>query len=150
LQFARIAGPFFQKLRNYIDMKQFATLLFMMLSLALSSFAQKAEEAAPLLDTEIERKVDFIDIDGELFDKVVVTFKSNSPDGVFTEKYKVKVSITDSNGDKIWKKTLKNDFLYVFSDGTVQVGRKNFTKIIIFKTSSGKIYGKIRLKEGIY
>ncbi len=52
--------------------------------------------------------------------------KSTSPDYFITDKYKVKITITDANGKKIWKKTLKNVFLYVFSDGQVQVGKRHF------------------------
>lgn len=77
--------------------------------------------------------------------------KSTSPDNIITDKYKVKVTITDANGKKIWKKTLKNVFLYVFSDGQVQVGKQNFDRILIRKSSlTGDFIGKIREKEGIY
>ena len=77
--------------------------------------------------------------------------KSTSPDYFITDKYKVKVTISDSNGKKVWKKTLKNVFLYVFSDGQVQVGKRNFNQIVIQKSSlTGDFFGKIREKEGIY
>ena len=57
----------------------------------------------------------------------------------------------DSKGKKIWKKTLKNVFLYVFSNGQVQVGKRGFDQILIQKSSyTGDFIGKIREKEGIY
>lgn len=77
--------------------------------------------------------------------------KSTSPDYFITDKYKVKITITDANGKKIWKKTLKNVFLYVFSDGQVQVGKRHFDQILIQKSSlTGDFLGMIREKEGIY
>lgn len=132
-------------------MKRFFTILFLMLSLALSSFAQEPETAKPLTDTEVVRKVALMDIEGQLYDNVVVTMKSTSPDYFITDKYKVKVTITDANGKKVWKKTFKNVFLYVFSDGQVQVGKRNFDQIVIKKSSlTGDFVGMIREKEGIY
>ena len=132
-------------------MKRFFTILFLMLSLALSSFAQEPESAKPLTDTEVIRKVALMDIEGQLYDNVVVTMKSTSPDYFITDKYKVKVTISDSNGKKVWKKTLKNVFLYVFSDGQVQVGKRNFNQIVIQKSSlTGDFFGKLREKEGFY
>lgn len=131
-------------------MKRFVTILFMTLSLVVSSFAQELESVKPLADTEIVRRVAIMDIEGVTVDNVVVTLKSNSPDYFFTDKHKVKVTITNANGKMIWKKTLKNAFLYVFSDGQIQVGKRNFNQILIQKSSSGWVVGKIREKEGIY
>lgn len=132
-------------------MKHFVTILFLILSLSISGFAQEPESAKPLTDTEVLRKVAIMDIEGQIYDNVIVTMKSTSPDYIITDKYKVKVTITDANGKKIWKKTLKNVFLYVFSDGQVQVGKQNFDRILIRKSSlTGDFIGKIREKEGIY
>ena len=122
-----------------------------MLSFAISCFSQEAETTSPLTDAEIVRKVATIDIEGEYYDNVVVTMKSLSPDFFKRDIYKVKVTITDSNGKNIWKKTLKNVFLYVFSDGQVQIGKRNFVQIVISKSSlTGDFIGKIREKEGVY
>ena len=82
---------------------------------------------------------------------VIVTFKSNKPDFVWTDKYKVKVTVTDSSGKKIWNKTFKNSFLYVFSSGQIQVGKPNFDQIVIYKSlASGNWIGQVREKEGIF
>ncbi len=54
------------------------------------------------------------------------------------------------NGVKVWKKTMKNAYLYVFLNGQVQVGQPKFSKILIYKNDSGSYIGKIREKEGIY
>ncbi len=132
-------------------MKHFVTILLLMLSLAVCGFAQEPESARPLTDTEVVRRVAIMDIEGEMFEDVIVTMKSTSPDYFITDKYKVKVTITDSNGKKIWKRTLKNVFLYVFSNGQVQVGKRNFDQILIQKSSiTGDFLGRIREKEGIY
>jgi hypothetical protein len=65
-------------------------------------------------------------------------------------EYKVKVTIVDMDGKEVWRKTLKNVYLYVFSDGQIQVGKQNFTKILITKNVSGTFNGKIRENEGVY
>lgn len=106
-----------------------------------------------MTDTEIVRRVKQFDIEGFLYTDVDVIIKSISPDDIFTDKYRVKVKVTDASDKIVWKKTLKNVFLYVFPDGQVQVGKPNFNKLIIYsdKTSDNKYKsGKIREKEGVY
>ena len=130
-------------------MKKILLLFAMLLAFTLNVFAQ--EEAKPLIDQEVMRKVALIDIEGATYENVVVSMKSTSPDGIITDKYKVKVVITDSKGKKIWKKTLKNVFLYVFSNGQVQVGKRGFDQLVIQKSPyTGDFIGEIREKEGIY
>ena len=41
--------------------------------------------------------------------------------------------MTTSAIKKIWKKTIKGAFLYVFPSGQVQVGQQNFNQIIIYR-----------------
>lgn len=65
-------------------------------------------------NAELIRKVCFLDIEGEVYTDVVVAIKSISPDGFFSDKYRVKVKVTDSNGKIVWNKTMKNAYLYVF------------------------------------
>ena len=113
-----------------------------------SLFSQ--ETAKPLTDTEIMRNVSRMDIEGKEYENVKVTLKSISPDYYFSDKHKVKVTIIDTDGKEVWKKTLKNVYLYVFSDGQIQVGKQNFTKILITKNVSGSYNGKIRENEGVY
>ena len=93
-------------------MKKILLLFAMLLTFTLNVFAQ--EKANPVTDHEVVRRVALIDIEGTTYENVVVSMKSTSPDGIITDKYKVKVVITDSKGKKIWKKTLKNVFLYAF------------------------------------
>ena len=126
-------------------MKKILLLFAMLLTFTSNVFAQ--EKAKPLIDQEVMRRVALIDVEGTTYENVVVSMKSTSSVG----KDKVKVVITDSKGEKIWKKTLKNVFLYVFSNGQVQVGKRGFVQIVIDKSSyTGDFIGKIREKEGIY
>lgn len=113
-----------------------------------SLFSQ--ETAKPLSDQEIVRKLSKIDIEGKEYETVKVTLKSISPDYFFSYDERVKVTIIDNEGKEIWKKTLKNVYLYVFSDGQIQVGKPNFNKILITKNSLGLFSGKIRESEGVY
>ena len=92
-----------------------------------------------------------MDIEGKIFYDVVVTMVCNAPDYFITNKYKVKINITDTDGKKVWKKTLKNVFLYVFPNGQVQIGKNNFNQLIITKSDDSDIFiGVIREKEGVY
>lgn len=128
-------------------------LFLMMLTINIVSFAQNSEpeKASPMTDTEIVRKCIILDVEGKLYENVTVTIKSNQPDFFFTDKYKVKVTVTDASGSKVWNKTFKNAFLYVFPNGQVQVGKQNFDKLVIAKSSStGEWIGMVREKEGVY
>lgn len=130
-------------------MKLKILLIFLLFNLTTTLFAQ--ETAKPMTDTEIERSVSIMDIEGKKYENVKVTLKSISPDYFISDIYRVKVTIVDVNGKIVWKKTLKNVYLYVFSSGQIQVGKPNFDKIVIYKNDySGTFTGKIREKEGIY
>ena len=130
-------------------MKKILLLFAMLLTFTLNVFAQ--EKANPVTDHEVVRRVALIDIEGTTYENVVVSMKSASLDDFVKGKDKVKVVITDSQGKKIWKKTLKNVFLYVFSEGQVQVGNGGFHQIVIYKLShTADFIGKIREKEGVY
>lgn len=125
----------------------------MMLTINIVGFAQsdETEKASPMTDTEIVRKCAILDVEGKYYDNVTVTIKSNQPDFFFTDKYKVKVTVTDASGSKVWNKTFKNAFLYVFPNGQVQVGKPNFDKLVITKSSpTGDWIGMVREKEGVY
>ena len=128
-------------------------LFLMMLTINIVSFAQNSEpeKASPMTDTEIVRKCAILDVEGKYYDNVTVTIKSNQPDFFFTDKYKVKVTVTDASGSKVWNKTFKNAFLYVFPNGQIQVGKPNFDKLVITKSSpTGDWIGVVREKEGVY
>lgn len=128
-------------------------LFLIMLTINIVGFAQnnEPETAKPMTDTEIVRKCAFLDVEGTYYEDVTVTIKSNQPDFYFTDKYKVKVTVKDASGTKVWNKTFKNAFLYVFSSGQIQIGKKNFDQMVISKSStSGDWIGIVREKEGVY
>ncbi|MCZ8367799.1 hypothetical protein [Flavobacterium sp.] len=129
-------------------MKLKILLIFVFLNINTNLISQ--EKAKPMTNTEIMRNVSKIDIEGKEYENVKITFKSISPDYYFSDIEKVKVSIVDMEGKEIWKKTLKNVYLYVFSDGQIQVGKPNFSKILIKRNESGTYNGIIREKEGVY
>ena len=132
-------------------MKKIAILITVLFAFCITCWSQDAETSKPSTNTEVVRKVAVMDIEGKFYLNVTVTIKSVSPDYFLTDKYKVKVSITDSDGHKIYKKTFKNSFLYIFSDGQIQVGKPKFNRLFISKSeTSGSYIGVIREKEGVY
>ncbi len=143
-------------------MKKFIVLLIFTLSFDSFAFAQSVkdepEKASPMQNAELIRKVLSLDIEGKLYTDVVVAIKSisiTSPNlisGNYSEKYRVKVKVMDSDGKTVWNKTMKNVYLYVFSNGQVQVGKPNFDKLVIYSDKRDNKYEKgiIREKEGVY
>ena len=137
-------------------MKKLIVLLIFTISFNSFAFAQnnndETEKASPMQNAELIRKVWFLDIEGEMYTDVVVSVKSISPDGFFSDKYRVKVKVTDSNGKTVWNKTMKNIYLYVFSDGQIQIGRPKFSQLVIYSGKRANKYEKgiIREKEGVY
>lgn len=126
-------------------------LLMVMFVASITMVAQEPETARPLTDTEVVRRVALLDVEGKYYYDVVMTFKSTTPDYFITDKYKVKVSVKNNEGKTVWKKTLKNVFLYVFSTGQVQVGKQNFDMIVVQKSKeTGDFIGIVREKEGVY
>lgn len=131
-------------------MKRFIMLLMACLTMAFS-FAQSDdnEMSSPSRDTEIVRRCALMDIEGKYYRDVVVTLKSTSPDYFITDKYKVKVTVQDEDGKKVYKKTFKNCYLYIFSSGQVQVGKPKFNQIVIGKAGDSW-FGEIKEKEGVW
>lgn len=132
-------------------MKKIVLMMLFLISCSANIIAQEPETARPLTDTEVVRRVALLDLEGKYYYDVVMTFKSTTPDYFITDKYKVKVTVKDSDGKNVWKKTLKNAFLYVFSNGQIQVGKSNFNQILVQKgKETGDFFGVVREKEGVY
>lgn len=130
---------------------KFVLLLMMFFAVSLVFAQNEPETTTPLTDMEVVRKVAFLDIEGKHYEDVTISFKSTTPDYFISDKYKVKVKVVDKDGKSIYKKTFKNAFLYVFSNGQIQVGKKNFSQIVISKSNSTDDHiGIIREKEGVY
>lgn len=130
-------------------MRVILSILLFLFSFAIKSSAQ--ETAHPLTDTEVVRRVGAMDIEGKIYTRVVVRMICNTPDYFLTDKYKVKVNVYDENGNKVWKKTFKSVFLFVFPNGQVQIGKNNFDQLVITKAEdSDEFIGIVREKEGVY
>ena len=71
---------------------------------------------------------------------------------IIYENYIPIQKVTDSNGKTVWNKTMKNAYLYVFSDGQIQIGRPKFSQLVIYSGKRANKYEKgiIREKEGVY
>ena len=125
-------------------------ILLTLILLNFTLFLSAQETTKPINDVEIERTLSIIDIEGKKYENVKVNLKSISPDYFISDIYRVKVNITTEEGKSVWKKTLKNVYLYIFSNGQVQVGKPNFDMIVLYKNDTGIFTGKVREKEGVY
>ncbi len=134
-------------------MKKIILLMLLMLPMAVVAQSEEPEKSSPSWDTEIVRRCTAMNIEGERFDNVVITLKSydknSEPFLGIKGGPRVKVTVKDNNGKKVYKKTFKNCYLYIFSDGEVQVGKPKFNQIIIDKIGRSW-YGEIKEKEGIW
>jgi hypothetical protein len=124
------------------------SFLFLFIVISIAGFAQdskETEESKSLPNTEIFRH----NIEGFIHKDVTVTIKSLNKT---TLDSRVKIRVKNSKGKVIYKNTFRNDYLYIFSDGQIQVGIPKFNKLIIYpyENEKGKWYGKIRWKEGIW
>jgi len=138
-------------LKTITKVKKHLLLLIMFFTVSMAFAQNEPEKAKPLTDMEVVRKVAILDIEGKIYENLTISFKSITPDYFISDKYKVKVKAVDMRGKSVYKKTLKNTFLYVFSNGQIQVGKPNFDQIVIQKSqSTGENIGIIREKEGVY
>ena len=63
----------------------------------------------------------------------------------------MKVIVKDESDKKIYKKTFKNCYLYIFSNGQIQVGKPKFHRIVIRQSWYDNTWcGEIKEKEGIW
>ena len=120
-----------------------------MLSLSFSIYADEPEKTSPITNKEITRNVSRLDIEGKSYENVTIQMCGIQGDVLSWPKVKVKVK--NSKGKKVWSKTFKNAYIYVFSDGQLQIGLKNFNQMMIFKLKdSNEWIGIVNEKEGIY
>ena len=137
--------------KEFSGIRKITLLVIMFLTSTFAFTQSEPETTTPLTDIEVVRKVAILDIEGEIHEDVIISFKSTTPDYFITDKYKVKVKVVDKKGKSVYKKTFKNAFLYVFSNGQIQVGKPNFDQILITKSElTNSNIGIIREKEGVY
>lgn len=129
-------------------MKKLFLLIISLISLNVISLAQESVE--PMINGEVVRKVSVLDIEGKEYYNVEVTLKSVSPDNIINFDNRVNVTVVNDKGYTVWRRAIKDAYLYVFSNGQVQVGKGKLDQIIISKSPHSDLYiGKIREKEGI-
>ncbi len=135
-------------------MKKILFLFMLILSCQLSLYAQEnkvAESVMPTNNAEINRKVYLLDIEGKDYHDVTVNIESLSPNPLVSDRYRVKVLVTDSVGKKIYKKKFKDCYLYIYSNGQIQIGKPRFNMIVLYPPVSGQsVIGIIREKEGVF
>ena len=137
--------------KEFSGIRKITLLVIMFLTSTFAFTQSEPETTTPLTDMEVVRKVAILDIEGEIHEDVIISFKSTTPDYFIKDKYKVKVKVVDKKGKSVYKKTFKNAFLYVFSNGQIQVGKPNFNQILITKSElMNSNIGIIREKEGVY
>ncbi len=138
-------------------MKRLLIVLFLMTSFVMVGYGQvtnstEVESVKPVRNTVVERKVTSIDIDGVTYSNVTVSVQAINHRHY--NHHKVKIAIKDVMGKKLWGKTLKDVYLYVFTDGQVQVGQGTFIQLLIEKmakpTPKGEFTATFREKQGIF
>ena len=124
-------------------------VVFLFIFSTVSTFAQsEGESVKPIGGITLYRNVSLAAIEKEKY--LIVKFKAAELGDYFTNG--VKVVVVDNNtGKKIYRKRFSKSYLYVFSDGTIEVGKGNaLTQIILFKYKDGSGWGMILKERGIY
>ena len=122
-------------------------VVFLFIFSTVSTFAQsEGESVKPIGGITLYRNVSLAAIEQNNYLDVIVKFKAAELGDYFTNGVKVVVV-----GKKIYRKRFSKSYLYVFSDGTIEVGKGNaLTQIILFKYKDGSGWGMILKERGIY
>ena len=128
-------------------MKKIVCITAMLLSVVMIFAQGTGPKISILHDVEFERRIDFLDLEGESYDSVLVKFNVGSVlDGV------VKVDIWDKQGVQIYNHTFKKmdcvRSTIDFDDNVIDVGKPSMYFLIIVKFADGKLC-VIREREGI-
>ena len=123
-------------------------VVFLFIFSTVSTFAQsEGESVKPIGGITLYRNVSLAAIEQNNYLDVIVKFKAAELGDYFTNGVKVVVN----TGKKIYRKRFSKSYLYVFSDGTIEVGKGNaLTQIILFKYKDGSGWGMILKERGIY
>lgn len=128
-------------------MKKIVCITVMLLSMIMT-FAQGTESTSVLHDVVFERRIDFLNLEGESYDSVLVKFNVGD---VFEET--VKVDIWDKHGVQIYNHTFrKMDCVRStkdFDDNVIIVGKPSIFFLMIKKCDDGPKLCVIREREGI-
>ena len=128
-------------------MKKIVCIIVMLLSMIMT-FAQGTESTSVLHDVVFERRIDFLNLEGESYDSVLVKFNVGD---VFEET--VKVDIWDKHGVQIYNHTFrKMDCVRStkdFDDNVIIVSKPSIFFLMIKKCDDGPKLCVIREREGI-
>ena len=126
--------------------------MILLVCISVCSIAQdytKSESAKPTFGVTLERECSAIMIEKTIYHNVAIELKAADISDLFT--YGVKVTVTDENGKKIYKKRFSKSYLYVFpTSKTIQVGKGNaITQVSLYKNKGGEWEAIIK-EKGIY
>ena len=130
-------------------------VVFLFIFSTVSTFAQsEGESVKPIGGITLYRNVSLAAIEQNNYLDVIVKFKAAElgDQGSNEARKTIEVVVVDNNtGKKIYRKRFSKSYLYVFSDGTIEVGKGNaLTQIILFKYKDGSGWGMILKERGIY
>ena len=118
------------------------------ISAAAKDGKQTEETASPTFGVTVERECGVVVIEKEVYHPSTLAATAAEHGHMFGDR--VKVTVWDKNGNKIYKKRFSKSFLYAYSDGSIYIARGNaLTQVQVRKSSSGEWEAKIRAK-GIY
>lgn len=125
--------------------------MILLVCISVCSIAQdytKSESAKTTFGVTLERECSDIMIEKTIYHNVAIELKAADIIDLFTDG--VKVTVTDENGKKIYKKRFSKSYLYVFPSKTIQVGKGNaITQVSLYKNKGGEWEAIIK-EKGIY
>lgn len=125
--------------------------MILLVCISVCSIAQdytKSESAEPTFGVTLERECSDIAIENTIYHNVTIELKAADISDLFTDG--VKVTVTDENGKKIYKKRFSKSYLYVFPSKAIQVGKGNaIIQVGLYKNRDGEWEAIIR-EKGIY
>ena len=133
-------------------MKKIICLLMLMLSFMFTQTMNAQDnqsgvlQSLPSVGTKIERNLVWIDIEGTYYNNAHLLLQSYYD--YRYRKFVVRVNVTQ-NHKRIYSKRFNDSYMYLFSNGTIQVGRPNFYQLVVIHDKLGYC-GKIRQFEGVH
>lgn len=108
-------------------------IVFLSIICSLQIIADEPERVRPTYGVKFDRPIIMANIEGKLYDDVIVELDAADFNAIFNEG--VKITVKDiSTGEKIYKKRFSKSYLYAFSDGTIYVGKGNaLTQVTLLK-----------------
>lgn len=133
-------------------MKKLLSILIIFFCAVAPTFANNDDESEripPHYNTKIEHNLTSLDIEGTVIHDVRMVFESSGPEvGRFVPF--VNVRVYNSKNKCIYRRRFENCYLYIFSNGGIQVGLPRYNKVVIFPNEVSDFYGYIREREGVY